>query len=369
LGHVLRDKGDLAAGLVELRKGHELGSKQAGWRYPSSRWVKDAERMVELDALLAKALKDPGLVQDAAGLMELARFATHQKKLFAATAALYRSCFEAHPDWAADDVPPQPNGLLLTNRRYAAAVAAMASAGNGDGAGLTEEKRNVLLLRALGWMRAELATWENRLDGATPDAAAEVARMLTGAVEDGWLAPARDAARFAKLPASQRDEFRQVWAGSARLYAAAFALDAKLADDVAKWHRYDAACQAALAGTGQGSDADKLDAAERARLRKQAAEWPRADLAHWAKLAASAKPADRNLVRQRMKHWQEDTDLAGVRDAKGLEKLAAEEREAWQKLWDDVADVLRKAETGAESSGPGARGRSRAGPEPGVVGR
>jgi hypothetical protein len=48
------------------------------------------------------------------------------------------------------------------------------------------------------------------------------------------------------------------------------------------------------------------------------------------------------LVRKTLKHWLDDTDLAGVRDPKELEKLPAEEREAWQKLWADVDALLQK---------------------------
>ena len=47
--------------------------------------------------------------------------------------------------------------------------------------------------------------------------------------------------------------------------------------DEANSHRYCAACYAALAGTGQGEDAVKLDAKEQTRLRKQALDWLRAD--------------------------------------------------------------------------------------------
>jgi hypothetical protein len=45
-----------------------------------------------------------------------------------------------------------------------------------------------------------------------------------------------------------------------------------------------------------------------------------------------------------MKQWQEDTDLAGVRDAAALAKLPAKERAAFTTLWADVAALLNKAE-------------------------
>jgi hypothetical protein len=49
-------------------------------------------------------------------------------------------------------------------------------------------------------------------------------------------------------------------------------------------------------------------------------------------------------VRQRLRHWQQDGDLAGLRDAAALAKLPAEERAACERLWADVAALLKKAE-------------------------
>ena len=49
-------------------------------------------------------------------------------------------------------------------------------------------------------------------------------------------------------------------------------------------------------------------------------------------------------MRQALKHWQGDPDLAGVRDEDAVAKLPADEREACQKLWADVAALLRKGD-------------------------
>jgi serine/threonine-protein kinase len=126
------------------------------------------------------------------------------------------------------------------------------------------------------------------------------------------------------------------------LYTAAFAADPKMADDLAAGHRYDAACYAALAA-GQREDAAKLDDNERARLRKQALDWLRADLASRAKQLASGQPALCAEVQRILKHWQGDSDLAGIRDDAALAKLPAEERALCEKLWADVAAVLQYA--------------------------
>jgi len=129
----------------------------------------------------------------------------------------------------------------------------------------------------------------------------------------------------------------------ARLYADAFTAEPKLADDLKTGHRYDAACYAALAAAGHGTDADKLDDQERSRLRQQALAWLRADLEQWSKRVEGGKPEDRQDARATLEHWQRDTDLAGVRDADALFKRTAQEQESWRKLWADVAEVLKKA--------------------------
>ena len=93
-----------------------------------------------------------------------------------------------------------------------------------------------------------------------------------------------------------------------------------------------------------GGDPAKLDDKERARLRQQALAWLRADLALWAKDVEGGKPADRGAAQRTLRHWQRDTDLAGVRDKEALAKLPEAERAEWEKLWTEVAALLKKAE-------------------------
>jgi serine/threonine-protein kinase len=131
--------------------------------------------------------------------------------------------------------------------------------------------------------------------------------------------------------------FERRLAAAARFYGDAFAADPKRADDLRAWHRYNAACYAALAGCGRGKDADKLGDKDKARLRRQALDWLKADLALRSKQAQS----DRAAVRQTLQHWKVDTDLAGVR-GDALAKLPEAEREAWRKLWEQVDGVLAK---------------------------
>ncbi|HTU88532.1 MAG TPA: protein kinase [Gemmataceae bacterium] len=216
LGQALMQKGRFAEALGYRRRGHELGSKDPHWRYPSAQWVRNCERLVELDGKLP-------------------------------------------------------------------------------------------------------------------------------AILSGQKQPADNAERLALAQLCQLP-CKQLNAAALRFYREAFAEEPKLADDLNAQHRYNAACAAALAGCGQGADADKLDAKERTRLRQQALDWLRADLKAYRqameKSAGKAGPA----IAQQMQHWLKDDDFAGVCGDEALAKLPAEERSAWRKLWADVAEMLAKAQ-------------------------
>jgi hypothetical protein len=89
-------------------------------------------------------------------------------------------------------------------------------------------------------------------------------------------------------------------------------------------------------------DTNKLDEKERIRLRNQALAWLVADLEQWRKLLKGGKAEDSKVVKAALENWQRDTDLNSVRDPDALKKLLAEEQEPWQKLWADVAELLKK---------------------------
>jgi len=140
-----------------------------------------------------------------------------------------------------------------------------------------------------------------------------------------------------RLHLAQLCVYKKYHRSAAQLYADAFAAEPRRADDLKIQVRYYAARCAALAAAGQGEEAAKLDKKERARWREQALDWLRADLSAYGKLVDGGKPEDRTLVQQRVQHWQRDAELSGIRDAKELAKLPADERQACEKLWADVA--------------------------------
>ncbi|MGA2256970.1 MAG: hypothetical protein ABSG53_20145 [Thermoguttaceae bacterium] len=140
---------------------------------------------------------------------------------------------------------------------------------------------------------------------------------------------------------------RRFYAASARLFTEAFAANPRLLDDIPNQYRYNAACAAALVGAGQGEGAEKSDAPTRAAWRKRALDWLRADLTFWTKMVG-AGPAQSATARLYLTRWQNDPNLASIRDVGAVATLPADEQEAFRKLWDDVRNVLVKVGGTAE---------------------
>jgi tetratricopeptide (TPR) repeat protein len=130
---------------------------------------------------------------------------------------------------------------------------------------------------------------------------------------------------------------------AARFYTEAFTPLSPRTAPLLRSHRYNAACAAALAGCGQGKDVDKLDDKKRTRLRRLALDWLRADLDAWGPLLAQQPGKARPDIGQAMQHWLADTDFAGVRGPEALAKLPEAERQPWEELWKDVAEMLKRA--------------------------
>jgi tetratricopeptide (TPR) repeat protein len=214
LAHILQNQGKFEQALVHYRRGHDLGSRQSVWSYPSAQWLLRCERLLELDRKLPAILKG-----------------------------------EVQPANAAE-----------------------------------------------------------RLDVA----------ILCGQTKQRYVA-------------------------AARFFEQAFAAQPALADDLQSHHRYNAACAAALAGSGQGEDARQLDSQARARLRRQALDWLKADLADWRNGFDRAPGTIRPAIVQAMQHWLTDTDFAEMRSPEGLARLPEAEQQTWQGFWDEVQRLLDHA--------------------------
>jgi serine/threonine protein kinase/Tfp pilus assembly protein PilF len=131
---------------------------------------------------------------------------------------------------------------------------------------------------------------------------------------------------------------------AARFYADGFTAQPELAQDRQSSPRYHAACAAALASAGQGADASQLGNQERTRWRKQALTWLSSDLTSLSQLEKSGKHADLLEIPKTLAQWQDDPDLACLRDASALAKIPEEERAAWEKFWAEVAALKDQAQ-------------------------
>ena len=215
LGMLLQLQGEFATAVEELRRGHELGSKDPRWRHPSAQWLRQCQRLLELDGRL--------------------------------------------PDILAGKAAP-----------------------------------------------------------ANSDERIELAQVCACKQRN------RDAVRFYEEAFASQPAHRAV-------------------------HRYDAACRAALAGCGRDKGSDKLDDKERARLRSLALDWLRADLEARGRLLDKEPARAAANVAATLQQWLVDAGLGGVRGPQALAKLPEAERPTWQKLWKDVAYLLKRAQEKAVS--------------------
>jgi tetratricopeptide (TPR) repeat protein/tRNA A-37 threonylcarbamoyl transferase component Bud32 len=150
----------------------------------------------------------------------------------------------------------------------------------------------------------------------------------------------KDAAERMALAAIAMLPAKQLYASAARLCTEALQAQPALTSDLRPGHRYNAACAATRAGTGQGMDTDTLDDTQRAEMRYRALCWLQDDLAaHTRALSRSwaiwGKPSYQALM-----HWRRDADLAAVRDPGELGKLPEAEQVAWLGLWAQVDSLL-----------------------------
>jgi tetratricopeptide (TPR) repeat protein len=201
--------GGFPEALASLRRGHELGRKLPGWRYPSDRWVQQAERPVELDAQLPGFLNGQSKPRDAAEQIELADLC-NRKQLHAAAVRFFAGAFKAEPKRAAD--------LKSFNRYKAAWSATLAGCQQGkDAAGLDDSERARLRTQARGWLRDDLAAWAQFADGGKAEALALVHQQMQHWQQDANLAGVRHPWALWRLPSEERSVWREFWADVAAL--------------------------------------------------------------------------------------------------------------------------------------------------------
>jgi serine/threonine-protein kinase len=209
LGLLLQQQGNLREALAELKRGHELGFRRPGWPYPSKEWVRQCQRLLDLEAGLPAVLQGQALSASAAECLSRAQLGAQQKR-YAEAARLYADAFAAQPTLA--------DNLQAGCRYDAARVAAQAGCGQGDDAGkLDDQGRARWRRKARTWLRADLALWAQRLVAGGAAERRRVTDRLQHWQRDAALAGLRDAADLGRLPAAEQQVCRRLWADVASL--------------------------------------------------------------------------------------------------------------------------------------------------------
>jgi tetratricopeptide (TPR) repeat protein len=211
LGLALRDQGDFKEALAALKRGHELGTKTPGWRHPSETWVRETEKLIELDAKLPDIVKGDAKPATAEEALLLADVCHRTRRLHGTAAKLFAQAFADRPALAED-----PNSAP---RLPAAAAATLAGFGVGKDAEAFDDKtRTAMRLQAQEWLKEDLALCAKRLedDAARPTARRALQRWLAAPE----LAAVRDKAALERLPAEERKDWQKLWDDAAELLKA-----------------------------------------------------------------------------------------------------------------------------------------------------
>jgi serine/threonine-protein kinase len=214
LGLTYREKGEFEKAVAFLKRGHELGSAQPGWHYPSEQWLKHSQQLLAADRKLSAILR--GQAQ-AAGWQEqlfLADLCWRYKQQYAAAAGFYAQGLAANPK-----VTSNPEWQL---RWRAAICAAQAGAAQGkDAAKLDHQAKSKLRQQALDWLQADLDLYDKALQSLASE---QDTLLMVLAVNhlaqwqrDPALASVRDDKALAALSADEQKMWRQLWSHAADL--------------------------------------------------------------------------------------------------------------------------------------------------------
>jgi serine/threonine protein kinase/Flp pilus assembly protein TadD len=203
LGLALERQGDFSGALAALKRGHALSGHQKDWHYPSAEWIRDCERLHELEAQLPAILKGDQAPGDAAEGNDCARLC-HYKGHHVAAARLWVAALAAEPKLADD--------LRTGHCNEAACAAALASCGRGADASALDDKERVRWRKqAVEWLAADLTAAAKLLESHDPKDVNMVRRKFRIWQSNQDLVGLRDPATLAELPADEQEAYRRFW--------------------------------------------------------------------------------------------------------------------------------------------------------------
>jgi tetratricopeptide (TPR) repeat protein len=206
LGITLARQGRFADARAELKRGHELGTRNPGWSYPSAQWVRAAEQFAQLDERLSAVLAGTAKPKDTSERLAFADLCQNPyRQRYAAALRFYEEAFAAEPKLTGK----HPSGA----RYNAARIAALAGCGQGKEAGRLEEKQRAALRRqALDWLRADLEAYRRLLDKEPDKAGPLVRERMQHWQQDKGFVGMRGADALAELREVERSAWQQLWA-------------------------------------------------------------------------------------------------------------------------------------------------------------
>jgi tetratricopeptide (TPR) repeat protein len=348
LGNALLDKGDLDGAIAAHREAIRLEPNAAGDHCNLGRALMNKGDLDGAVASLRQAIRlKPDLV---VAHYNLGR-ALQQKNDLDGAIASYREAIRLKPDH--DVAYYELGGALRDKGELDAAIASYREAIRleADYAEAHCNLGNVLRMKGLYAEALSALRRGHELGSKRPDwpyPSEQSVRECERLAELDSKLPALLQGEIKPADAKERVEWarfcygKTLYAACAALWRQAFEDEPSLGEDLAGSNRYDAACTAALAGSGQGDDAESLDADARAAWRSQAVAWLEADLAVYAARLESEADGVRDALRRTLGQWKRDPDLAGIRDDTGLEKLPEPERELCRDLWRRVEELLSR---------------------------
>jgi serine/threonine-protein kinase len=203
LAWALRELGQFAESLVEMERGHTLGSKRSDWKYPSADWLLESQRLAKLEVDLSAVMKGGALPDGFVERMALINIAS-RKGLHAVATRHWQELSERFPGWA---------DIARNDHRYwAARDAALASSDKAkDDPPPDPAARTLYRKQALGWLEADLTEWGRVLGCGTKEETASQIAKLKVLQTDPALACVRDEASLAGLPEDERRACRAFW--------------------------------------------------------------------------------------------------------------------------------------------------------------